>query len=173
VAFIIGANLRRRHLSMGQKVALAVEIEPSFAKEAKQRKLSTLKKGKNSDVENVPQREQSRSRDQAAAAVGLSGKTVTQAKAIKVASPERFEKIKQGKLTVAKARKEIKAEQDRERKMGQMLKEAAEDRSRQTRGGNRKSNLPADSLKPSLSDLGLSDKESAEAQRVAEMANEE
>ena len=34
VAFIIGANLARRHLDKGQKIALALEIEPHFAEEA-------------------------------------------------------------------------------------------------------------------------------------------
>jgi len=113
VAFIIGANLARRHLEKGQKIALAIEIEPHFAEEAKKRQLSTLKQGAKPDVENVPQREQARSRDQAAKSVGISGKLVSAAKAIKAADPERFEKVKQGKLSVAKAKKEIKAEQDK------------------------------------------------------------
>jgi site-specific DNA-methyltransferase (adenine-specific) len=64
-------------------------------------------------VENVPQQESARSRDQAAAAVGVSGKLLSAAKAIREADPVRFEKIKQGKLSVAKAKKEVKAEQDR------------------------------------------------------------
>lgn len=113
VAFIIGVNLHRRQLDKGQKIALALEIEPYFAEEARKRQLATLKKGTVSDVENVPQREKARSRDQAAAAVGVSGKLVSAAKAIKEADPERFEKVKQGTLTVAKAKKEIKAEQDK------------------------------------------------------------
>jgi 23S rRNA G2445 N2-methylase RlmL len=64
-------------------------------------------------VEKVPQSQQARSRDQAAAAVGVSGKLVSAAKAIREADPVRFEKVKQGKLSVAKAKKEIKAEQDK------------------------------------------------------------
>lgn len=109
VAFIIGSNLARRHLDKGQKIALAIEIEPHFAAESEKR--LHLSKGRGvKGVENVPQ---VKSRDQAAAAVGLSGKTVSAAKAIKEADPERFEKIKSGKLSVAKAKKEIKAEQDK------------------------------------------------------------
>ena len=113
VSFIIGANLKRRHLEQGQKIALAIEIEPHFAEEAKKRQLKTLKKGASSVVENVPQREQARSRDQAAKTVGISGKSVSQAKAIKQADPERFEKVIAGKLSLAKATKEVKAEQDK------------------------------------------------------------
>ena len=83
VAFIIASNLARRHLDKGQKIALALEIEPHFAEEARKRQLSTLKQGASADVENVPQRERARSRDQAAAAVGVSGKLVSAAKAIR------------------------------------------------------------------------------------------
>lgn len=51
---------------------LALEIEPHFAEEARKRQLATLKRGDVlPDVEKVPQRE--KSRDQAAAAVGVSG----------------------------------------------------------------------------------------------------
>jgi len=111
VSFIIASNLSRRHLDKGQKIALAIEIEPHFAAEARKRQ------GMNSGFahvrENVPQHEKARSRDQAAAVVGVSGKLVSAAKAIREADPERFEKVKQGTLSVAKAKKEIKAEQDK------------------------------------------------------------
>lgn len=113
VAFIISANLSRRHLDKGQKIALALEIEPHFAEEARKRQLRTTEnRAKSLVVENVPQQEHVRSRDQAAAAVGVSGKLVSAAKAIKEADPERFERVKQGKLSVAKAKKEIKAEKE-------------------------------------------------------------
>lgn len=66
--------------AMGQKIALGVELEPYFAEEAKQRQMATLKRGDTKpDVENVPQRE-GRSRDQAAAVVGISGKTLSAAR---------------------------------------------------------------------------------------------
>jgi len=113
VAFIIGVNLHRRQLDKGQKIALALEIEPYFAEEARKRQAQATGQPrgvKQSVVANVPQQ---KSRDQAAAAVGVSGKLVSAAKAIKEADPERFEKVKQGTLTVAKAKKEIKAEQDK------------------------------------------------------------
>lgn len=112
VAFIIGVNLHRRQLDKGQKIALALEIEPYFAEEARKRMLAGVK---SDPEENVPQgnSRKAQARDQAAAAVGVSGKLVSAAKAIKEADPERFEKVKQGTLTVAKAKKEIKAEQDK------------------------------------------------------------
>jgi len=72
VAFIIGANLARRHLDKGQKIAMALEIEPHFAEEARKRQLAALEtspKRGGKVVENVPQ-PIARSRDQAAVAVG-------------------------------------------------------------------------------------------------------
>lgn len=107
VAFIIGANLKRRHLDKGQKIALGLEIEPYFAAEAKNR----MNAGKADPVGKSPTGS-GKSRDTAATAVGVCGKILSDAKAIKKASPERFEKIKQGKLSVARAKKELKAEQD-------------------------------------------------------------
>ena len=113
-----------RQLDKGQRIALALEVEPHFAEEAKKRmaagggdKVSVeakAGKGKSplpghaalpmavlcSVVENVPQGFP-KSRDLAARSVGLSGKTVSAAKAIRAAAPEKFEAIKQGKLTVA------------------------------------------------------------------------
>lgn len=113
VGFIIGVNLSRRHLDKGQKIALALEIEPFFAAEAKKRYDATVGRPAKS-VANVPPISRGlKSRDQAAKAVGVSGKLVSAAKAIKEADPERFEKVKQGKLSVAKATKEIRAEQDK------------------------------------------------------------
>jgi len=119
VAFIIGVNLARRHLDKGQKIALAIEIEPHFAEEAKKRQAASQLRGRNTEGVPVfgggkcPTAEKAKSRDQAAKSVGISGKLVSAAKAIKAADPERFEKVKQGKLSVAKAKKEIKAEQDK------------------------------------------------------------
>ena len=56
VAFIIGANVHRRHLSPSEKAAVGVDIEPFFAEEARKRQLATLKRGdKLPDVADLPQ----------------------------------------------------------------------------------------------------------------------
>ena len=71
----------------GLQFALALEIEPHFAEEAEQirrRKISESRR--NEMVENVPPSQ--KSRDQAASAVGISGKLVSAAKAMKMKTPQ-------------------------------------------------------------------------------------
>ncbi len=84
----------RRHLDKGQKIALAIDLEPHFAKEAKRRMAAgggdKRSKDAKSGVGKSTTPDQAKSRDQAAKAVGVSGKLVSAAKAIKEADPERF-----------------------------------------------------------------------------------
>lgn len=125
VGFVISANLRRRQLDPSQRAAVAVEIEPMFAAEAKVRKLETLKKGDTPVKESLPYREtQGQARDQAASVVGVSGKMVSDAKAIKKNNPEAFERIKSGAVTVHEAKKEIRGEEIKEIR-AKMVSEAA------------------------------------------------
>jgi hypothetical protein len=117
VSFIISVNLARRHMDKGQKIALAIEIEPHFAKEAKKRQATSTGGSKPQLVANVPQADKVKARDKAAKSVGVSGKLVSAAKAIKAYDSKHgtdfLTKITSGKLTVAKAKKLIKAEQDK------------------------------------------------------------
>lgn len=104
VTFIISQNLRRRHLDTSQRAALAVEIEPHFAKEAKKRMLAGVRPDPKADL---PQGAEGQSRAAAAAVVGVSGRIVSDAKAIKAEAPEVFERVISGEITVNKAKREV------------------------------------------------------------------
>ena len=122
VGFVISANLRRRQLDPSQRAAVAVEIEPMFAAEAKERK----DKGRPKDHPvNLPEdKNKGDARDKAASVVGVSGKMVSDAKAIKKNNPEAFERIKSGAVTVHEAKKEIRGEEIKEIR-AKMVQEAA------------------------------------------------
>ena len=125
VGFVISANLRRRQLDPSQRAAVAVEIEPMFAAEAKVRQSETLKKGDSPVVANLRQRQnQGRASEQAAAVVSVSPRMVQEAKAIKKNNPEAFERIKSGAVTVHEAKKEIRGEEIKEIR-AKMVSEAA------------------------------------------------
>jgi len=98
---VISWNLHRRHLSTSQRAALAVDLEPMFKEEAKKRMLA----GKADPKANLPQ---GQTRDQAAEVMKVSGRSVTDAKAIKDRSPEVFEDVKAGRKTVHEAKKELR-----------------------------------------------------------------
>jgi len=131
VAYIMSANLKRRQLSISQRSALAVELEPIFAEEAEKRMLATLKRGDQSPAEeNFPQRAsrapQRASRapqasEEAAEVVGVSGRNVRTAKAIQQKSPELFEKIKKGELTVSKAKSTINLEERKSKSIAETV----------------------------------------------------
>lgn len=106
---VISWNLHRRHLTTSQRSALAVELEPMYAAEAKKRE-SAGGGDQKSGRANLPHpiENKGRARDQAAAVVKVSGRGVSDAKAVKEKAPELFEKVKTGEKTVHEALKEIK-----------------------------------------------------------------
>jgi DNA methylase len=127
VGFVISANLRRRQLDPSQRAAVAVEIEPMFAAEAKVRQQSHngTAPGKKSLEANLPQvKREPQARDKAAEVVNVSPRMVQEVKAIKKNNPEAFERIKSGAVTVHEAKKEIRGEEIKEIR-AKMVQEAA------------------------------------------------
>lgn len=109
VAFVVGANLRRRQLDPSQRAAVAVEFELLFAGEAKAR-MAQGGGDKRTGKERLlyPITNQGQARDKAATLVAVSGKLVGDAKTIKRDNPETFERIKSGEITIHEAKKAIR-----------------------------------------------------------------
>ena len=105
-AHVISLNLKRRHLTASQKAAVAVMAEEQFAKEAKQRQASAGPSKdpgrKSSGSGKIAGSAQGDARDQAGQLLGVSGRYVSEAKAIKEKALELFEKVKAGTKTIRK-----------------------------------------------------------------------
>lgn len=116
VEFVISLNLLRRHLTQGQKAALAVDILPALAEEA-QKRLATSTGGSSPRPRaKIPEAEKGRARDKAAEVVGVSPRYVADAKKLKEEKPNLYAKVKAGKKTITEAKREVKEEKREKRR---------------------------------------------------------
>ncbi|MGH3965747.1 MAG: DUF5131 family protein [Pseudonocardiaceae bacterium] len=109
--FIVSENLRRRHLDTGQLAFLGLAVEKHYAELAKRRKIAT-NGGYTGDSQQTIVADRppaQKSRDQAAKAVGTSGKAVQRAKAIQRDAPELAIKVRSGELALDNAYKQTRA----------------------------------------------------------------
>ncbi|NBD34376.1 MAG: hypothetical protein GVY30_00070 [Chloroflexi bacterium] len=119
VAFVVALNLKRRHLTSSQRATVALAIEKVLAEEAKERqnKLAGTRPNLNPDlVEEIPQGQKGKSRDQAAEIAGTNPRYVQDAKKIESEAPDLLEKVADGSMSIPKAKKELrKREREAER----------------------------------------------------------
>ena len=110
-AFAVSLNDRRRHMTKGALAAVAAELEPMFAADAKRRQKQAGKEhGRGQKVkEKIPEaiQPQPQAREQAAKAVGVNDRYVSDAKKVKEEAPEVFERLKAGKVTLQDAKREV------------------------------------------------------------------
>lgn len=105
-AFAVSLNDRRRHMGKSALAAVAAELEPHFAEDAKRRQVRKPKA--QSVVEKVPQQTAaSKAREEAAKSVGVNDRYVQDAKKVKAEAPEVFERLKAGKITLQDAKREV------------------------------------------------------------------
>jgi ParB-like chromosome segregation protein Spo0J len=104
-AFAVSLNDRRRHMNKGALAAVAAELEPFFSADAKRRQIRKPKA--ESVVEKVPQQTPRKSREEAAASVGVNDRYVSDAKKVKAEAPEVFARLKAGKITLQDAKREV------------------------------------------------------------------
>jgi ParB-like chromosome segregation protein Spo0J len=104
-AFAVSLNDRRRHMNKGALAAVAAELEPHFAADAKRRQ---ARKPKAESVqEKVPEQKRAQAREEAAKSVGVNDRYVSDAKKVKTEAPEVFERLKAGKITLQDAKREV------------------------------------------------------------------
>jgi ParB-like chromosome segregation protein Spo0J len=112
INYVVSANERRRHLTPGQKAAVAYALEPMYAEAAKERMLAGVKADPTANspegVEQVGE-----AREQAAKAVGSSGRSVSDFKALSKDAPDLAEKVRNGQMTLNAATKERQARKPR------------------------------------------------------------
>jgi ParB-like chromosome segregation protein Spo0J len=96
-------SLARRSLTAGQRAALATEMLPALEKEAEKRE----KMGKRNPTQKVAEGRAPESTEVAARAAGTNKEYVKAAKKVKEQAPETFDKLKQGKITLAQAKTAI------------------------------------------------------------------
>lgn len=115
VAYVVSKNLHRRHLKESQRAMVAAAAKEVYAKLAKERQRESTsragvasgiaRRGGVNVVENLPPRSDAgKARDQAAALVGVSGRSVDHAsKVLKHGDPEVVNAVKAGQVPVSVA----------------------------------------------------------------------
>jgi ParB-like chromosome segregation protein Spo0J len=136
IAWVIGKNLLRRHLDASQRAVIAVELKDLLSAEAKQRQRATLKRG---EEQPVPTELQGRgeSAEEAAKLVGVSPTYVYQAQRVKRESPEQWEQVLKGDMSVSAAYSAVEWEAGREAREAEDRKYWEREQKREDRADRR------------------------------------
>jgi len=108
-AFAVSMNDKRRHMNKGSLAAVAAELEPFFAEDAKRRqKKAGEEHGRGQKVkEKIPEAIRPQAREEAAKSVGVNDRYVQDAKKVRAEAPEVFERLKAGTITLQDAKREV------------------------------------------------------------------
>jgi ParB-like chromosome segregation protein Spo0J len=114
-AFAVSLNDRRRHMGKSALAAVAAELEPFFAEDAKRRQRESGGDKKSASAKSVmaklpepiDEKPSGPARKEAAKSVGVGERYVQDAKKVKAEAPEVFERLKAGKITLQDAKREV------------------------------------------------------------------
>ncbi len=110
VDWVVDTNLCRRHLTASQKAAVAAELAPLYAQEARERMLAGKKVEEDPGTDLCEGSAKGKAAAAAAKATGASQSYVEQAAKIRRGDPELFDRVKQGEVTISAARQELPKE---------------------------------------------------------------
>lgn len=110
VDYITSMNYHRRHMTSSQRAAYAVEMLPFAEAEAKERQKMSQGRGAKGTAKLPYLNDRAgAAREHVAKAMNTSARYVSDAKVLKRESPELFEKVKSGELSMHKAVSERRA----------------------------------------------------------------
>ncbi len=117
-AYIVSANVARRHLTSSQAATVGVAVKKQLEAEAKQRSLANLKRGAEvpdhqkiggrENIENSAHSHANQTAQQAAEIVGTNRQYINDAERIEAEAPSLMGLIRDGKLTITQAKAALK-----------------------------------------------------------------
>lgn len=134
IGFAISLNLKRRHLTTGQKAAVAFGVLPLYEAEAAKRQEEGRRKGAATTNARVPggapaprppEEPPQRAADKAAETVGTSGRSLARFKRISEQAPDLAEKVQSGFMELGRAERIIRDREAEARKVAEAQADAA------------------------------------------------
>lgn len=113
IGFVLSQNLHRRHLTTGQRAAVAAAIRPLYREQAKARQEATqFKDGQAPVSQNSGEPSRRKSAEQAGEQVGVSHWSVESYERIEKERPDLAEKVRAGEMTISSALQVVRGQTD-------------------------------------------------------------
>lgn len=123
IGFSVSRNVHRRHLTAGQRAAVAVEALPLYEAEAAKR-VGGRPKADEKPRADRPAVTEPRARDKAAKSSGASGRSVARFKRVAEQAPDLAAKVKSGSMALDRAERVIRDREAEARRIEQAQAEA-------------------------------------------------